>query len=106
MKLEVVTVPVCEHGVAGDGSVEPGLAQACDPAGDKARVRRTPSAGSGTGPSTSPRPTAPPTRLDLEPRVLFAPTQPKPSPAADADSPPHQLRSETLSGSAQDSELP
>ena len=25
-KLEVVTLPVCEHGVAGDDGVEPGLA--------------------------------------------------------------------------------
>ena len=59
----------------------------------------TPSADSGTGPSTSPRPTArPPPGWTWSPGCCSRRPRPKLSPTADADSPPHQPESETCSG--------
>ena len=59
----------------------------------------TPSADSGTGPSTSPRPTArPPPGWTWSPGCCSRRPRPELSPTADADSPPHQPESETCSG--------
>ena len=69
------------------------------PGHDLARTSPTPSAGSGTGPSTSPRPTArPPPGWTWNPGCCSRRPWPKLSPTADADSPPHQPKSETCPG--------